>query len=174
MDVAGIHLDRAHAFAGHAPETCWLIFPPLPASLCLMPEDDPLNESAEVAELRAKAEAGDANAQFNLAGGYGVGYGVAQDYAQAAAWYRKAADQGHAGAPFPLGVMYEVGRGVPQDYVEAHKWYDLGASRASTENKMQYAEARDEMATKMSPAQIADAQHRARAWRAAFEQRPEK
>jgi TPR repeat protein len=139
-----------------------------------MPEEDSLNESAAVAELRAKAEAGDANAQFNLGGGYGVGYGVPQDYAQAAAWYRKAADQGHAGAQFPLGVMYEVGRGVSQDYVEAHKWYSLGASRSSAGNKGQYAGARDEIATKMTPAQIAAAQQRASEWLAAFEQRGEK
>ena len=42
------------------------------------------------------ADQGDAGAQVNLGVMYDHGKGVPQDYAQAAAWYRKAADQGDA------------------------------------------------------------------------------
>ena len=58
---------------------------------------------------------------------YGTGQGVPQDYAQAAAWYRKAADQGIAQAQSSLGRMYANGQGVPQDDVEAVKWTRLAA-----------------------------------------------
>jgi len=42
---------------------------------------------------------------------YQIGQGVAQDYAEAARWYRKAADQGGVAAQFNLGVMYYEGQG---------------------------------------------------------------
>jgi len=38
--------------------------------------------------IRTRANAGDAEAQFNLALMYGNGQGVPQDYVEAMAWYR--------------------------------------------------------------------------------------
>jgi TPR repeat protein len=61
-------------------------------------------------------------AQYNLGLMYGKGWGVPQDYAEAAKWYRRAAEQGYAKAQYNLGVMYYNGEGVPQDYAEAVKW----------------------------------------------------
>jgi uncharacterized protein len=55
---------------------------------------------------------------------------VAQDYAEAVKWYRKAADQGETNAQYNLGVGYAKGRGVSQDYAQAHLWFNLAASRA--------------------------------------------
>ena len=130
-----------------------------------------MNESDEVAALRAKANAGDADAQFNLGFMYGTGRGVPQDDVEAVSWYRQAAEQGHAGAQFELGYVYSVGQGVPQDDVEAHKWRNLAASRASAEDQRPYAKRRDAWAKSMTPAQLADAQKLAREWQAAFEQR---
>jgi len=46
--------------------------------------------------LAAAAEAGDAKAQFQLAGLYRLGLGVDADRSKAIYWYRKAAAQGHA------------------------------------------------------------------------------
>ena len=94
-----------------------------------------------------------------------------QDYGQAVAWNRKAAEQGEALAQFALGVMYDFGQGVPQDYIEAHKWLNLAAARASGEDQKKYAEVRDSLAEKMTPAQLAEAQKRASEWTAAFEKR---
>ena len=48
-------------------------------------------ETADIAALRAKANAGNAAAQWLLGYAYQVGRGVPQDDAQAVAWYRKAA-----------------------------------------------------------------------------------
>ena len=48
------------------------------------------------AETKAKAEAGDADAQYNLGLMYVLGEGVEQDFKEAVKWYQKAADQGDA------------------------------------------------------------------------------
>jgi len=77
----------------------------------------------------AAAEAGDAEAQFNLGASYEFGLGVPQDYKEAVKWYRLAADQGHADAQFNLGYMYDRGYGVLQDYKEAVNWYRLAAEQ---------------------------------------------
>ena len=73
------------------------------------------------------AEAGDAQAQFNLGLMYDQGFGVPKDYTEAIKWYRKAAAQGLALAQANLGIMYEKGFGVQQDYAEAVKWYRKAA-----------------------------------------------
>jgi len=54
---------------------------------------------------------------------YREGKGVAQDYAEAAKWWRKAAEKGDAPAQSELGLAYYHGRGVTVDYSEAVKWY---------------------------------------------------
>jgi len=140
---------------------------------CSSPSKTASIESTELAATRVKANAGDADAQWNLGQRYDLGEGVLQDYAQAASWFRQAAEQGHADGQVSLGVIYADGRGVPQDVVEAHKWRNLAASRASAENQTRYAEFRDALAKEMTPAQIADAQQRASAWLTAFDARQE-
>ena len=115
----------------------------------------------DVPALTAMAEAGNAFAQYNLGSMYDNGRGVAQDYAAAASWYRKAADQGNAFAQSNLGVMYYNGKGVAQDYVQAHKWFNLGATSGDADA----VKNRDIVASKMTPAQIAEAQRLASAWR---------
>ena len=57
-----------------------------------------------------------------------------------------------------LGLMYERGNGVPQDVVLAQKWYILGAANGDKLG----AEHRDALAKQMTPAQMFQAQQRAR------------
>jgi TPR repeat protein len=54
---------------------------------------------------------------------YEDGHGVPQDYAAAAAWYRRAAEQGSVGAQYRIGRLYQYGLGVPKDYAQAMAWY---------------------------------------------------
>jgi clan AA aspartic protease (TIGR02281 family) len=111
--------------------------------------------------FRKGAEQGIAFAQDNLGILYASGQGVPQDFAEAAKWFRKAADQGNTDAQLKLGAMYVMGQGVPQDYVLAHMWLNLAASQfqASEKEKRDNAVmARDIAASKMTPAQIAEAQ----------------
>jgi TPR repeat protein len=113
--------------------------------------------------FRKAADQGDADAQFNLGYMYITGRGVARVATNgpiAASWFRKAADQGNTQAQFSLGVMYADGIGVTQDYVQALKWYNLGAASGVEQAKTN----RDELAAKMTSAQIAEAQRLARAW----------
>ena len=86
----------------------------------------------ELSEQRAAN--GNATAQWELGNFYEIGFGVPQDYAQAAFWYRKAAEQGDAVGQGSLGRLYYEGRGVAQDYAQALAWYrkavEQGEARA--------------------------------------------
>jgi len=73
--------------------------------------------------LRAKAEQGDADAQYNLGLMYYNGQGVPKDYAEAVKWYRQAADKNNVEACIALGRCYANGRGVPKDLDQARLWY---------------------------------------------------
>jgi len=102
------------------------------------------------------------NRGFALGILYDKGQGVPQDYAEAVKWFRKAEEQGNAPAQNNLGFMYDNGRGVPQDYVLAHKWLNLSVSMKSNADVVR---ARDLLASKMTPAQIGEAQRLAREWK---------
>lgn len=80
-------------------------------------------------ETRARADAGEANAQLNMGGLYFKGQGVAQDYAEAAKWFLLAAQQGQAQAQFNLGMMYATGQGVAQNHDESVQWYRRAADQ---------------------------------------------
>ena len=112
-------------------------------------------------ECRPLAEQGDANAQFNLGVMYDMGQGVPQDDTEAVRWYRLAAEQGHAIAQSNLGLMYAQGQGIPQDVVQAHMWVNLAAGQGHENAR----KARDRLAEKMTPVQLADAQRLAREWK---------
>jgi TPR repeat protein len=83
----------------------------------------------DIGQLRKKAEAGDAEAQYNLAGMYAKGWGVPQDDKEAVKWLRLAADQGGSDAQFGLGMSYAYGNGVPRDDKEAVKWLRKAADQ---------------------------------------------
>ncbi|HTZ35350.1 MAG TPA: tetratricopeptide repeat protein [Stellaceae bacterium] len=83
----------------------------------------PSNPADRVAYYQKGADAGDPDAQLQLAILYAKGEGVAQSYATAASWFRAAANQGVARAQYDLGVLYERGRGVTADQTEAASWY---------------------------------------------------
>jgi TPR repeat protein len=116
------------------------------------------DDTEAVKWYRKAADQGHASAQLNLGNMYDNGEGVMLDDTKAVKWYRKAAEQGHAKAQFNLGIMYAIGEGVPQDHVTAHMWYNLGGSSG---NKLG-AENRDELAKTMTPADVSEAQRRAR------------
>jgi uncharacterized protein len=79
-------------------------------------------------EFKAGADAGQAEAEFDLGVMYAQGFGVQRDLNAAASWYRKAADQGNAEAQFALGQMYAHGWGVPRDTADAVRWFEMANS----------------------------------------------
>src|SRR6266487_1342423 len=82
-----------------------------------------------IEEVKAKAEAGDAESEVELGLRYEHGKGVAKDQAEAVKWYRKAAEQNLAAAQYNLGVCYDKGAGVAIDHTEAAKWYRKAAEQ---------------------------------------------
>jgi hypothetical protein len=125
-----------------------------------------LRSNAEAIKwYRKAAEQDDAVAQFDL----GVMYakGVSPNHAEAALWYRLAADHGLAGAQFNLGMMYAEGQGMAQDYVQAGMSLTLAASQLPALGKEQRnttVDARDRVASKMTPPQLVEAQELVFEW----------
>jgi uncharacterized protein len=78
---------------------------------------------------RPNADYGDAEVQFGMGLQFANGEGAAQDYAQAAEWYRKAAEQSHSLAQFNLGMMYASGQGVAKDNAQSVMWFDRAAQQ---------------------------------------------
>ena len=57
--------------------------------------------------------------------------------------------------------MYANGQGVPQNHVQAHKWFNMAGAGGVEDGRKN----RDIVATKMTPAQIAEAQRLALEWK---------
>ncbi|MFO1371595.1 MAG: tetratricopeptide repeat protein [Candidatus Competibacteraceae bacterium] len=118
--------------------------------------------AAELALIRPLAEKGYPFAQFNLGVLYDQGHGVPQDYGQARQWYQKAAEQGLSQAQINLGILYEEGQGVQVDYVRAYFWYAL----ADSQGDGQAPQAKEDIAKKMTAAQIQEAEQHVKEWQA--------
>ena len=71
-----------------------------------------------------------------------------------------AAEKGRADALYDLGLFYSTGQGVPRDYIAAHKWFNL----AAIQGVQRAAVDRQELASEMSAAEVAQAQRQAREW----------
>lgn len=108
------------------------------------------------------AKQGDAVGQLNIAFMYAEGKGLRQDYAEAVKWFRMAAKQGHPKAHYNLGLSYYEGQGAPQDKQTAHMWFNLAAANGLGEA----FKARDKLAKQMTPADVSEAQRRARVCKA--------
>lgn len=93
-------------------------------------EPDQANYATSLKVWMPQAEAGDTEAMFYVGQIYEKGLGVAPDYVNAAAWYRKAAEKGYGPAAVDLGSLYEQGLGVAKDEVEALNWYRKAAGLA--------------------------------------------
>ena len=79
-------------------------------------------------EYKSAAEAGVAEAQFDLGVLYAQGLGVHRDLDEAARWYQMAAEQGNAEAEFALGQMYSRGWGMPRDETDALRWFEMASN----------------------------------------------
>jgi hypothetical protein len=85
--------------------------------------------------LRARADRGEAEAQYALGQRYSGLSGDRLDLQQAFAYTRKAAEQGHLRAQVDLGFIYYNGNArVPKDLAASYQWFrkaaDAGAVRA--------------------------------------------
>ena len=83
---------------------------------------------AQVLLRRSSAKRGDVEAFSRLL----LSPRILRDYAEAAAWYRKAAEQGLGVAQINLASLYASGKGVPQDYEQAAHWYRKAAEQGAS------------------------------------------
>ena len=82
------------------------------------------------AEIVRRAEAGEAEAQYQAGGHY-----MRQNrWDLAVPWYEKAAAQGHAKAQNNLGVAYAEGRGVPADPQKGCRLMAAAQQQLNTDN----------------------------------------
>ena len=95
---------------------------PLLRSLVVMLFSITLASAENFAEIKARAEKGDIEAQKKMGLMYMTEDGVAQDLDQAAKWYRMAAEKGDASAQMVLSSFYENGHGVLKDQATALMW----------------------------------------------------
>ncbi len=95
----------------------------------------PPNYPVAIEWLKRAAEAGSAEAQYQLGYMYSTGEGVAKDDAAAAQWFGQAAANGMAAAQDYLGVIYGDGRGVAQDWVKSYMWLSLAAGQGLDQGK---------------------------------------
>jgi uncharacterized protein len=108
------------------------------------------------------AEQGNASAQFHLGLMHERGRGVRFDYRTALKWFRKAAAQGYPGPQVNLGLLYERGRGVRKDVIRAYMWYAVAADLLSGDKGKTAVTRRDHLTSRMTAAEIEQAQEMAR------------
>ncbi len=78
--------------------------------------------------MRPLAEAGDADAQYNIGWMYMNGYGLRVNDSLALEWWKEASEQGHSDASFSIGMLYSLGEGeVSKDTNEAIDYYLIAA-----------------------------------------------
>ena len=118
--------------------------------------------------MREAARGGNADAQYLLGTYYRDGRGVVQNYREAYAWTERSVTGDRSNAYFldallSLGAACEWGRGLPQDLVEPYKWYAAAAGNSAGKVRIFDAAGRamDALSTRMTGAQIVEAQRRA-------------
>jgi TPR repeat protein len=118
---------------------------------------------------KAWAGKGNAEARTLLGAMYWSGEGVPRDHREAARLYLLAANQGYARAQNNIGFMLGFGEGVPpRDDIEAYKWIALAIEGYTAKNQERLDQARKDLAAlarRMPPAQIAEAERRAKGWK---------
>jgi hypothetical protein len=122
--------------------------------------DRRLSAPVSLQELRARAETGDADAQWTLGVQYHNGEGVPQDDSEATQWFLRAAEQGHVIAQATMGAYYWAGRGVPQDLSKAYFWSALALARGDEGSKSRL----EGLASQMTRAEISAARQQADDW----------
>ena len=110
--------------------------------------------------LKALAEKGDAEAQYEIGMMYRKGEGVEADLKEAFKWTRKAAEQDQPLAQYELGWMYDYGEGVEKDIVMAYVWFYIAPD---VQSKIVRG-----LAQRMNPEQIAAAKAMVKDWQQKF------
>lgn len=90
---------------------------------------------ADLTAIIGAAEAGSADAQFELGNRYLNGTGVSQDNFEALRWFTLAAEQGSSNAQYNIAVMYVNGIGVIKDGEQAVEWFLKAANNGDVSSQ---------------------------------------
>jgi hypothetical protein len=129
----------------------------------------PQNHAVAMSWFARAAEGGNPEAQLKLVFGHIKGVGLPLDKNQAVTWLKRAANNGNTWAQRALSNLYFTGQCVPRDYVRAYTWAKIASESAENDNE----EVRIS-ASRMSLAQIADAERRISIWKNYSKQKPMK
>ena len=105
-----------------------------------------------------------AEVQFGLGLKFASSAGAAQDYVQAASWYRKAAEQNHGLAQFNLGTMYANGQGVTKDDAQSLIWFGRAANLGDAGGQYKMARSCQHASQNGLPADAPEARIEAYKW----------
>jgi TPR repeat protein len=94
---------------------------------------------AGMAELQAKANAGNAEAQYLMGYSYERGQNNPRNLELAAQWYQKAVSNNFARAQHRLGLMYATANGVPRDFSKTVALFEAAAKQKYPAAQMDYA-----------------------------------
>ena len=115
--------------------------------------------------MRPRAERGVPRAETLLGVMYLRGQGAPQNYQVAAKWFKAAANANEPAAQYFLGQLYDRGLGVAQDFVLAEAWLELAVAGAEPQWRRSWTLIRDAVASKLSRADLEEAQRLAADWR---------
>jgi TPR repeat protein len=97
-------------------------------------------QATDLATARAGAQAGQAQARFDLGRMYRNGIGVPRDSAQAYRWIALAAEAGNPPAMFTLHNMLAAGEGVARDDAKSRHWLERAAASEDPQALQQLAQ----------------------------------
>lgn len=120
----------------------------------------PLDDDQALKWYGLAAEQDHANAQCNIAVMHANGWGVPQSDDEAFKWYSLAAEQGVVEAQNAVAKMYFGGFGAEKSNVQAHRWYNI----ASELGDLNAASKRDDLTSKLSAEELAEAERLASTW----------
>ena len=90
---------------------------------------DDENGPVDLKALAAEAEAGDADAQYEMGWRHALGMEAPLDDEVGLRWLKQAADNGHMLAQNNLGARYYTGDGLEQDLKAAYRYFYLAANQ---------------------------------------------
>ncbi len=108
----------------------------------------PVFAQSDFEALKARAEAGDADAQALLGNLYFDGTGIPQNYEEAFKWYSLAAKDGWSnGAQFRLGYLFYNGLGISKNLVKAYAWFSVAAAQGDATAEQRRDRYKNELST---------------------------
>lgn len=123
---------------------------------------DEIPSNGPIADIYAKAKAGNADAQFQIAETFRAGdEGVHKDMHEALRWYHKSATQGYVEAQLALGFIYRGGDEIQMSKTLSYMWFDIAYRNG---NQAAYG-LRNDVAWSMTQPEIEDGRRMSKAWK---------